>query len=351
MGYTAGIVLVVISSVLTAILFESMATGTWMGKMFAVGGLSVDVGKIVTASLFAYYLRRKLYTSSLLPLGLYILCFIVSMVASQSLDLNKANEIRNETVLSSEAYTMNMSTFESAKEDISYYRNKIKKIQASEQARIQAYLSPLSKQRLHAKRNKWLTTPAGSPREGVDVIERKMAAVPGKVKNEIRAEVAALESKIESANNRQSSSKSNIDSMKNGGGVKATEGLIAYAEWINPDDPQKALGNFYLFKNLFTEILGTYLLVCLKPAGRNQARVKTKQGTNKQEERQASNVVSLVKKQASKQAKITQADIEKYERFKADNPTMGYKKISSHLGFSQNKAYEIHKIIKERKMA
>jgi len=361
-GYAAGLVLVVISSILTAILFESMAQGSWMGKMFAVGGISVDIGKIVTATAFVYLLKKKQYLSSLLPALLYILCFIVSMVASQSLDLNKANEIRNDTITASDEYTFSKSTVDSSESDIQRYLTDIKSLESSEQARTEQAIEHLQAEKQAAQAKNWLTTPKGSPRRGVDVIKSDIAKVKQNVREQLQFEVQSLKDDIKSSRKSQNNAKGTISNLQNGGGTLTTSGLIAFAEWVNPENPTKVLGNFYLFKNIFCEILGTYLLVFMNPksaqAGKQSSIQPSKQETKQAPPKQIPSKQSVkpaigfhLEKKASpglnEQEKVY---LKIYEERKQSNQAKGYKAISKVMQLPENQCREIRLSLVSKKL-
>lgn len=346
LGFAAGVALMIASTIETVMLFKSMSTG-WIAYMYAMIGFCIDIGKTVTFALFVYFLLKKKLWSSLLFSSFYILCLLISMVASQSLDLNKVNEIQNDTVLSSESYSMNISAFDNANEDVIYYRNKIKQVQSSERARIEAYTAPLLKQKEHAKKNDWITTTKWSTREGVDVIDRKLAGVPSKVKSEISSEISALEEKISKAQERQSSSKRNIDELKAGGGIKTTDGLIAFGEWLNPENPSKALASFNLFKNVFREILGILLIMLYNyqfesAQSRKRAEIQPKQSDELSRKR-----ASKPSNQADKK-EFTKEEVERYIEAKKKYPTMGHKPLSKKADLSEGKCSKIQVHLKKK---
>ena len=352
LGFVAGIVLMIASTVETVMLFKSMATG-WISYMFAAVGFCIDIGKTVTFALFVYFLIKKKFWPSLLFLIFYILCLIISMVASQSLDLNKVNEIQNKTVISSDTYKMNMTTFESSSNDITYYRNKIESVTNSEQARLEQSKAPLLEQLKTAQANRWLTTPHGSPREGVDVINKKIAALPSSIASDVANEIKEIEGIMLGLNSNQKASRSNIDNLTDGAGIKTTAGIIAFAEWLNPENPIKAVAMFNIFKTVFREILGTLLILLYNyqfdtAANGKQARLQDKKKPSKQADTKPSNLILLKKNKQPSKSKISEEEIQKYLNCKKQNQAMGYKKIADKIGIAQNKGYEITKILKSR---
>jgi len=340
LGFFAGVLLMLASTTETVVLFKSMSTG-WIAYMFAIVGFCIDVGKTVTFALFVYFiilaLSKKQYNkfwTSLLFLIVYLFCLWISMVASQSLDINKSNEIQNKTIIKSDTYNMNKQTFESSQEDIKYYRKKIDTIGNSKQTRIEQAKTALLEQMEKAKANRWLTTPQGSPREGVDVIDKKIASLPSSIENDIAKEIKDIENKILALNNNLMTSKSNIDNMKNGNSIKTTDGLIAFAEWLNPDNPTQALARFTMFKNVFREILGVMLIMLYNykfDSTQNRIRAEIQDELSKKR----------ISKSTIVQSGLSKEHIEEFIKLKKKYPSKGYKPISKLMGIAENKAGEI----------
>jgi len=264
LGYIAGLFLIIFSMVFTAILFESLSSGTWLGKALAGVGVCVDVGKIVCASAMILFVTQKKYGIACVCVLFYVGCFGISMVASQSLDLNKANEIKQETMINSDEYKRNIEIYDGAKTQITDLQAQINTVTSTKDQKISESLENLKAERSKALKNNWITSPQGSPRRGVDIIDSDIAKTRANVSNSIDNQVAGLNARIEALNSQKNSTKEELSSLKDSG-VVATKGILAMAEWVYSQgygsSSMDVLGKFYLFKNVFTELLGTWLLL------------------------------------------------------------------------------------------
>ena len=77
---------------------------------------ALDLAKIAVArtSMIMYKIGKS--GATIIFATLYIGCFVISMFASQSLDLNKTNEILNKATLESDNYKRNVSNYENIRE-------------------------------------------------------------------------------------------------------------------------------------------------------------------------------------------------------------------------------------------
>jgi hypothetical protein len=264
LGYVAGLFLIIVSMVFTAILFESMATGTTLGKVLAVSGICVDIGKIVSCTLMIVCVSRGNYSFAGICLAFYIGCFGISMWASQSLDLNKANEIRQSTLVSSDGYKRSTESYEDDKKKIVELQVESNQLKNSKDQKVNESLETLKSERARALKNSWITTPSGSPRRGVDVIDADIAQIREKTSTNIDNQISNIKSRIDVLEGQKASTKQELSGLKDTG-IVSTQGIYAMAEWVYSQgwgsSAQDVVAKFYIFKNIFTELLGTFLMM------------------------------------------------------------------------------------------
>jgi len=264
LGYVAGIIMIVFSMMCTYMLFESFVTGTWFGKALGLVGISIDIGKLVCASVFIYMLSKGNHGMAVISLLFYLGCFSISMIASQSLDLNKANVIKQESILASDIYKLNLDSYETNKKEIARISSELSNLKSNKNIEIEKSLTELKEKRAYAKSKNWITTPSGSPRDGVDVWDKRINTRRAEQEAEIDSRINSLETQLGTYRNLKESAKTDLSNIGDSK-ILATEGMLAFASWVHSmgigESPENILGTFYLLKNVFAELLGTFLVM------------------------------------------------------------------------------------------
>jgi len=264
LGYLAGIIMIVFSMLCTYMLFESFVGGTWFGKALGIVGISIDIGKLVCASVFIYSLNKSNNSLAIISLIFYLGCFGISMIASQSLDLNKANVIKQESILASDIYKLNLDSYETNKTEIARISSELSVLKSNKNSEIEKSLTELKQKRDYAKSKNWITTPPGSPRDGVDVWDKRINTKKAEKEAEIDNRIRSLETQLGTYRNLKESAKTDLSNIGDSK-ILATEGMLAFANWVFNmgigESPEEVLGTFYLFKNIFSELLGTFLVM------------------------------------------------------------------------------------------
>jgi hypothetical protein len=264
LGYVAGIIMIVFSMMCTYMLFESFVSGSWFGKALGLVGISIDIGKLVCASVFIYMLSKGNNGMAVISLLFYLGCFSISMIASQSLDLNKANVIKQESILASDIYKLNLDSYETNKKEIARISSELSTLKNNKDTEIEKSLTELKEKRDYAKSKNWITTPSGSPRDGVDVWDKRISTRQAEKEAEIDSRINNLETQLGTYRNLKESAKTDLSNIGDSK-ILATEGMLAFASWVHSmgigESPENILGTFYLLKNVFAELLGTFLVM------------------------------------------------------------------------------------------
>jgi len=264
LGYLAGIIMIVFSMMCTYMLFESFVSGSWFGKALGLVGISIDIGKLVCASVFIYMLSKGNHGMAVISLLFYLGCFSISMIASQSLDLNKANVIKQESILASDIYKLNLDSYETNKKEIARISSELSTLKNNKDTEIEKSLTELKEKRDYAKSKNWITTPSGSPRDGVDVWDKRISTKKADKEAEIDSRINNLETQLGTYRNLKESAKTDLSNIGDSK-ILATEGMLAFASWVHSmgigESPENILGTFYLLKNVFAELLGTFLVM------------------------------------------------------------------------------------------
>lgn len=241
----AAIVLGISSSTVTARFFYSFSEGDAWGYVMAIIGLSLDFGKFAFPALSVFQFNRDKFISSIIFGLLSVLCVGTSFFASMAFDLNKANEISNETITSSGAYQRQQELFKTTTSSIESLKNDIASLKASrekDEQKIRADYAPLI---ANARKLNMLTINKDSVAEITKRMEAKISSLDSTIA-EKQTQLAKKESELAGINQGFQSVGTNI---------KTTKGAYALSEWINPKDPAGTLGILNMIKDLLLEIV------------------------------------------------------------------------------------------------
>jgi len=272
--FVAGIVILALSSVFTYIFFTTLTPG-YLGILLGVFGVCNDIGKIafLPATVLCVMANRK--GSAAFFLCLWLGCFSISLVASQGFDLNQKTKIKNEALTTSDDYKRQQALFGTESSSIQDLKKSITSLRSSRDKEIKNSSANLKGQLENARRLDYITTPG----IGVNAISEKIRKAESSTRSRIDSDIAIKERQLRQKEAGLNTIDKGFDKMSKN--IDATEGLITFSNWLSSVSgqyPDKIIGWFYIFKNVFSEFLGLGLIMLsgleLKPTSPTSREMK-----------------------------------------------------------------------------
>ena len=270
LGFIAGLYLIALSMYFTFILFESFDTGSFMGLILGIGGICIDIGKPVSVIIMLAALAKGDNARAVLALFFCLGCFSISILASLSVDFNKTNEIRQATMVASDEYQTAKETKQQALNKLAEAKTRTNMPipEVNSDPKIIEYRNNLE----YARSQQWLTTVNtinppiinGRPRLGVDYWEAEIRKRSVEILGEHANLVTQAEADILKYEFLSSKTDEELLNLKDSS-LLATKGMLAIADWVHEQGVGSSgmalLGFFFIAKNIFLEMLGTFLII------------------------------------------------------------------------------------------
>ena len=250
-----GLIILAYSSIWTYRLFYTTAPGIF-GVLAGIIGACIDFGKGLFLPVALVCLFRKYFGSFLYYFILFIVCFGISLAASNSLDLNKAVSSQNEELKNSTQYKQlnekYNSLLKSYKDNSTKYANLIDlKHQNDRLSKVENAYSDSIK---NAQAMNYITT----ENIGVVPLQQKQRKAIDDERNKISSETK--EAKISKDNDKLSLDKIENELKELKSSVSTSDNIIEFANWFskitNNKDSKVVIGNFYMIKNVSLEFIG-----------------------------------------------------------------------------------------------
>lgn len=255
--FVAGIVILALSSIFTYIFFTTLTPG-FLGILLGVFGVCNDVGKIAFLPAVVLCVMSGRKGHAFFFFCLWLGCFSISLVASQGFDLNQKTKIKNEVLTSSDDYKRQQALFGTEHSSIADLKKDIASLRSSRDGEIKNSGVAYDTQIRYAKKNDWITTPD----IGVNALTEKKRKVEASTRSRIDIEISTKEKQLRQKESGLKNIDKGFDSMSKN--IDTTEGLISFSNWLSSvsgQDPDKIIGWFYIFKNIFSEFLGLGLIM------------------------------------------------------------------------------------------
>jgi hypothetical protein len=348
----AGIVLIIISLVFTWSFFYSLSTG-FLAFCFAIFGVVNDFGKVIFLPAVIVAASQNKRGHAFFFSVIWTICFVISLVASQSFDLNQKNDIKNKNLIESSSYKRQAEIFETTKDSIVNLKNDIvnlKKNRVDDEKRIRENYAP----RIETARKLNMLTI--NPESVAEISKRR------------DKEIKDLDVVIEMKQKQLLEKESALSSINNqfadvGKKVEHTEGLLSFSHWlagIFGGNPDNLIGWFYILKNVFSEFLALGLLLLggmeleqkstklLPTSPDDKPRKKSTdmddqptEKSTKLDEPKFKPQLSLVKSKEQEFNQLVKLYIDNMEDPNQPGTCLGYQKIGKKIGVSSYQASKI----------
>ena len=242
--FISAIVLAIASSFLTANFFYSSGNGGFWGWVLIAIGITFDAGKFLFPAISSYHYEKSHIGRAVGYGFLCLVCLLISFGASQAMDMNKSNEILNDTVTTSSAYQRQNEIFSTTSDSIKKLKADIANLKQNKQAEIQSSTSGLRNQKDSLPRD-YITKR--------NQIQSRIDSTANKTKLNIEKQIQDKEKELKLKESSLLSTNKGFETV--GNNVRPTKGMYALASWMCPSNPVMVMGWMNTVKNFLIEIL------------------------------------------------------------------------------------------------
>lgn len=237
-----------ISSSLYSIKLWMSFDKSWFQYALMIVAISCDFGKYAFPAVSAIKYSKEKYISAIGYALLGLICIVISYYASMGYDLNKANKIMNEAVISSDTYQKQSKVFDTTSNSIEELKADIKQMKTNRKADEQKIRNDYAPLISNARRLNMLTI----HKDSVAEITKRMNA-------DIKAldtAIANKESQLETKENGLTTTSKDIAQTAGTKDIRTTEGIYALAVYLDKENPEEMLGTLFKIKNVLLEVIG-----------------------------------------------------------------------------------------------
>jgi hypothetical protein len=250
-----GIIILAYSAIWTFRLFHTTAPGVF-GVLAGIIGGCVDFGKSLFLPVSLVCLFKKYYGAFAYYFILWLICFSISLVASNALDLNKATASQDEALKNSTQYQQlnekHNALLKSYKDNTTKHANLIDSKNQNE--RISKVESSYTDSIKNAQAMNYITT----ANIGVVPLQQKQRKAVEDERSNIASEIKETETNKKNDKSALDAVEKELKELKSS--VTTSDNIIEFANWFakffKVKDPQVIIGNFYMIKNISLEFIG-----------------------------------------------------------------------------------------------